>query len=56
MCPIFLPDFNIRIFSTVAISDFMEIHPVGAALIRADRRTDVQNEANRRFLRLCERA
>ena len=36
------------------VPNFIEIRPVGAALIYADRRTDGHDEANMRFSRLCE--
>jgi len=34
----------------------MEIHPVEAALIRADTWTDGHDEAHKRLSRICERA
>jgi hypothetical protein len=37
------------------IWNFMEIRPVGATLIPADRQADGQKEANTRFMRLRER-
>jgi len=32
----------------------MELHPVGAELFHADRRTDRHNKANSRFSQFCE--
>ena len=41
-------------FNESAILNFPTILPVEAALIRADRRTDGHDEANRRFSQVCE--
>ena len=38
------------------VSNFTETRSMGAALIHVGRQTDGHDEANRRFLRLCERA
>jgi hypothetical protein len=57
-CPLFLSDFNeTRIFWAVflntLISNFTKIHPVGAELFHADRRTDSRDEANSRLSQFC---
>jgi len=38
------------------VSNFVYIRPVGAEQVRAEIQKDGNGEANRRFLRLCERA
>jgi hypothetical protein len=62
-CPLLLSDFNENNFSTdfrkMLTSNFVKIRPVGTELFHADGRTDEQterhDEANSRFLQLCER-
>ena len=61
---LFLSDFNdtwnfLDRFSKkkkAQIPSFMEIHPVGAELSHADRRTDRHDEVNSRFSQFCESA
>jgi hypothetical protein len=47
-------EFFEQILKTSQISSFVKIHPVGADLFHADRRTDGYDEANSRFLQFCE--
>jgi len=43
-------------FKNAQISNFMNIHLVGAKLLCADKQTDRHDEANTRFLQFCKRA
>ena len=59
--PLFVSDFNeLWIFrqileKNIQISNFIKIHPMGAAFY-ANGRKDGHNEANSRFSQWCERA
>jgi len=51
------PEFSRQILErNTQISNFMKIRPVGAELFRADRQTDIHDEANSRLSQFCERA
>jgi len=50
-------EFSWQIFEkNIQISNFMKIHPVGAQLFHAYRRTDRHDEANSLFSQFCEGA
>ena len=49
-------EFSEQMFEKVLISSFVKIHPFGAELFPADRRTDRHDEVNSRFSQFCERA
>jgi hypothetical protein len=43
-------------FQKILISNFMEIHPLGAELFHADRQTDSHDKANSSVSQICEYA
>ena len=60
--PLFSSDFNDTLFfetyfwNKTKISNIIEVHPVGADLFYADKRTGEHEDANSRFFVICERA
>ena len=58
--PLFLSYFNETFFldgfsTNIQIKNLMNILPVGAELLHADRRTDRHDKANSRISQFCER-